>query len=194
MVRTLRDLRTTRFENKWTTVHAHWHKWSVGEEMKRPTFGVNRSKREVTEGQHRPNLWAWYLEHLLTDFAAKMEDPFLLQIGTNGPRARGWNGQLSGSGGQRSTSHDAEVRFGGIILDPSSSRFSGFSFYHAVLLQSSVSSVLWQFCLSIYHTEAVCQSYGNSVCPFITPRQWQCVGAMAILFVHLSHRGSVSDR
>ena len=143
----------------------------MGEEMKRPTFGVNRSKREVTEGQHRPNLWAWYLEHLLTDFAAKMEDPFLLQIGTNGPRARGWNGQLSGSGGQRSTSHDAEVRFGGIILDPSSSRFSGFSFYHAVLLQSSVSSVLWQFCLSIYHTEAVRQSYGNSVCPFITPRQ-----------------------
>jgi len=65
-------------------------------------------------------------------------------------------------------------------------------FVHLSHRGSGSVSELWQFCLSIYHTEAVCRSYGNSVCPFITPRQWQCVGAMAILFVHLSHRGSGS--
>jgi len=50
------------------------------------------------------------------DFFLKSE-PVLMQIGTSGPWARTGNGQLWGSGAQRSMSHKAKI-FGGIILNP----------------------------------------------------------------------------
>ena len=43
-----------------------------------------------------------------------MNRPILMQIGASGPRSMARNGQLRWSGVQRSRSHEADYRFGGL--------------------------------------------------------------------------------
>ena len=45
----------------------------------------------------------------------KTNEPILLQTGTSGPGAKAWNGQLWGSGGQSSRSHEVDHRYKGLM-------------------------------------------------------------------------------
>jgi len=49
----------------------------------------------------------------------KMNEPVLIQIGPSGPHGYGMNDQLRWSGGQRSRSYEADVRFGACLVEVS---------------------------------------------------------------------------
>jgi len=47
-------------------------------------------------------------------FITKLVNVILMTVDTSFPRPMAWNGQIWGSGGERSRSRDAEDRFGGL--------------------------------------------------------------------------------
>ena len=92
----------------------------------------------------------------------KRNEPILLQIGTVFHGAKEWNDQFWGSGGQRSGSHDAEVRFRDLaeasFSTLRSSRFSSSNFRCWLHVTLVTRSVIWlrNTCISYFVCVFLC--------------------------------------